>query len=380
MLKSFIQIFSSLKLTVACLVLGCVIVFWGTIAQVHIGLYRAQAEVFHSLLIYWQPPGANRKIPIFPGGYLIAGVLLINLLVAHVRYYQPGRKKFGIALIHLGIVLLLLGQMLTDYLSVESVMHLRLGESKNYSESERGGEIAVIDTTDKSSYKVVAVPCDLLARRGDVRNPELPFDLHVKAYYANSQLSDKAAPGFEPVKATAGMGTSLWWRELPHETVMERTDIPSAIISITDAQGPVGTFLVSELLGQPQSFACNGRQYELVLRPERFYKPFSLQLIEFKHDRYPGTDIPKNFSSRVWLQRPDTHEDREVLIFMNNPLRFAGDMFYQASFDSDDRGSVLQVVHNPGWITPYLACALVGVGLTIQFLTHLIPFLKRRLA
>jgi hypothetical protein len=380
MLKSLIQFFSSLKLTVACLVSGCVIVFWGTVAQVHIGLYRAQAEIFHSLLIYWQPSGVNWKIPVFPGGYLVAGVLLINLLVAHVRYYQPGRKKFGVALIHLGIVLLLLGQMLTDFLSVESVMHLRLGESRNYSESERQGEIAVIDTTEANSYKVVAVPCTLLARREMVQNPALPFNLHAEKYYANSELSEKAAPGFEPVKATAGFGTRFFWRELPHETAMERTDIPSAVIAIGDAKGSIGTFLVSENLGQPQTFVYNGRQYELVMRPERFYKPFSLQLLEFKHDRYPGTDIPKNFSSRVRLDRPDTHENREALIFMNNPLRYAGETFYQASFDPDDRGSVLQVVHNPGWLTPYLGCALVGIGMIFQFLTHLIPFLKRRLA
>jgi hypothetical protein len=38
---------------------------------------------------------------------------------------KPGKRKIGIALIHLGIVLLLAGQMLTDILSVESVQHLR---------------------------------------------------------------------------------------------------------------------------------------------------------------------------------------------------------------------------------------------------------------
>jgi hypothetical protein len=36
-------------------------------------------------------------------------------------------------------------------------------------------------------------------------------------------------------------------------------------------------------------------------------------------------------------------------------------------------------VHNPSWLTPYFACVLVAVGLTIQFLSHLIPFLKRRI-
>ena len=115
-----------------------------------------------------------------------------------------------------------------------------------------------------------------------------------------------------------------------------------------------------------------------MLRPQRFYLPFSLHLIQFKHDRYPGTDIPKNFSSRVRLQRVDTGEDREVLIYMNNPLRYSGETFYQASFDPDDKGSVLQVVHNPSWLTPYLACVLVGLGLLVQFLTHLIRHATKR--
>ena len=65
---------------------------------------------------------------------------------------------------------------------------------------------------------------------------------------------------------------------------------------------------------------------------------------------------------------------------MNNPLRYQGETFYQASYDPDDGGSILQVVHNPSWLTPYLACVMVAFGLTWQFLSHLIPFLKRRMA
>ena len=124
---------------------------------------------------------------------------------------------------------------------------------------------------------------------------------------------------------------------------------------------------MSAWLDQPQSFTYNHRSYELLLRPERYYLPFSLHLIEFRHDKYPGTDIPKNFSSRVRLQNLDNGEDREVRIFMNNPLRYAGETFYQASFDPDDHGSVLQVVHNPSWLTPYFSCVLVAAGLVIQF-------------
>jgi len=347
---------------------------------VDLGLYKAQAEFFHSFLIYWRPAGAAFKIPIFPGGYLLGTVLLINLLAAHLRYYQPGKRKIGIALIHLGVVLLLLGQMFTDFLSRESVLHLRIGETKNYTVAERSYELAVIDTTDKDSDKVVAIPDSLLARRGVVHDAEMPFAVRANTFYANSELTAPDAAGFAPVKTTAGAGTDLWWRDLPRETAMDRVDLPSAIIEILTPQGSLGTFLVSAFLDQPQPFTFDHRTYEMLLRPERFYLPFSLTLLDFRHDKYPGTDIPKNFSSRLRLQNLDTGEDREVLIYMNNPLRYAGETFYQASYDPDDHGSILQVVHNPSWLTPYFACVMVAAGLTWQFLSHLIPFLKRRMS
>ncbi|MEI9960251.1 MAG: hypothetical protein WDM76_03695 [Limisphaerales bacterium] len=40
--------------------------------------------------------------------------------------------------------------------------------------------------------------------------------------------------------------------------------------------------------------------------------------------------------------------------------------------------SVLQVVRNPGWLTPYLGCALVAAGLVTQFMFHLIGFISKR--
>jgi hypothetical protein len=135
---------------------------------------------------------------------------------------------------------------------------------------------------------------------------------------------------------------------------------------------------VSAYLNEPLAFTHNGRRYEMELRLMRFYKPYSLHLVEFRHDKYPGTDIPKNFSSRVRLTRPDRGESREVLIFMNNPLRYAGETYYQASFDTDNQGTVLQVVRNPSWLTPYFACVLVGIGLLVQFTQHLLEFARKR--
>lgn len=382
MLDRIYKLFTSLRLTVVLLALGLILVFWGTIAQVNLGLYKAQNEFFRSFFIFWSPAGSNFRLPIFPGGYLVGGLLLINLFSAHLRYYQPGRKKWGIVLIHLGVVLLLLGQLLTDLLSTESMMHIRNGGTANFSEASMAYELAVIDTTDPKYDQVVAIPSRLLVQGSEVTHADLPFAVRVKTFHINSSLTEKPADGYTEVSVTAGLGakpgSSIWWRDLPHVTAMNERDMPSGIIELATPQTSLGTYLVSGFLARPQEFKHEGRSYQMALRPVRYYKPFNLHLVEFKHDRYAGTEIPKNFSSRVRLSRADTGEEREVLIYMNNPLRYAGETFYQASFDKDDQGTVLQVVRNPSWLTPYFACVMVAVGMVLQFMTHLVRFASKR--
>src|SRR5262249_1764872 len=120
MLARLIKFFCSLRLTVVLLCAGLVLVFVGTLAQVHEGLYQAHASYFKSRFI-WSPTIGDTEWPIaLPGGYLLGTLLLINLLAAHIKRFQFTKKKLGIHLIHGGLVLLLLGQLLTDLLSKES--------------------------------------------------------------------------------------------------------------------------------------------------------------------------------------------------------------------------------------------------------------------
>src|ERR1017187_10005338 len=163
LLDRLINFFTSLRLTVVCLALGLVLVFWGTMAQVDLGLYKAQNEFFRSFLIYWGPKGASWRIPVFPGGYLLGGVLVLNLIAAQLRRFTFTASKAGLWMVHVGLILLLLGQLLTDLLSRESTLHLRNGEARNYSETEREAELAVSDASDADADKVVAIPQDVLA-------------------------------------------------------------------------------------------------------------------------------------------------------------------------------------------------------------------------
>ena len=377
-LDRLINFFASLRLTVVCLALALVLVFWGTLAQVDLGLYKAQNEFFRSFIIYWGPKGTAWRIPVFPGGYLIGGVLLLNLIASQLRRLTFTASKVGLWMVHVGLILLLLGQLLTDLLSRESTLHLRDGESRNYSETDREAELAIIDASDPDADKVVAIPQGVLASEKSIRPGDLPFTLRVKQFFGNSLVANRAADAAQPPAATQGIGPSATVQGLPHVTEMDKRDVPSAVVEIETPQGSLGSWLVSEYVEQPQSFTCNNRTYRLAMRPHRLYKPYSIQLLKFQHDVYPGTDIPKNFSSRVLLHHPQTGEKREVLIYMNNPLRYAGETFYQSGFDPDNKGTILQVVHNPSWLTPYLSCVMVGVGLIIQFATHLFGFTFKR--
>ena len=78
---------TSLKLTIFCLACAMVLVFVGTLDQVHIGIYEAQNRYFKSFFLYFTPPRTMLQIPWFPGGYLIGGLLLINLIAAHVSRF-----------------------------------------------------------------------------------------------------------------------------------------------------------------------------------------------------------------------------------------------------------------------------------------------------
>ena len=145
--------------------------------------------------------------------------------------------------------------------------------------------------------------------------------------------------------------------------------------------------MAQKIAGQlvvPQTVTVAGKTFTFTMRPARVYHPFSLTLLKATHTVYPGTDIPKDFRSRVRIDNPQSGEQREVEISMNHPLRYGGYTYYQYQMTQGEMHpgeqsfSALQVVHNPSWLTPYIGCGMVGVGLVIQFFYHLSGFVTKR--
>ncbi len=423
-MKRLLAPLTSIRLTVTLLALGIAVIFFGTLAQTDDGLYVAQARFFRSWFSVFSPHDPAWKwikIPL-PGGYLLGTSLLVNLVAAHISRFKFAWKKSGIVMTHLGIILLLVGQLATDMFARESRMSFAEGEWRNYSEDFQKTELVFLsDTTDAAMNNVVAIPDSELRPGTEIRLEPLPFSVRVKEWMENSEPSFRA-PMMQKTnapQASDGIAQNFDFQPATETRTMDSKNIPTALIELVGTDGKsLGTWAVSDwagepamaasaafswskqfgadlaqrihgLLTKPQTVTAGGRTFTFQLRPMRYYQPFTVKLLKTTHEVYAGTvsaaepdGIPKNFQSRVLVDHP-TVGRREVDIYMNNPLRFGGLTFFQYQMGREQaaasRGtSTLQVVKNPSWLTPYVGCGMVALGLLVQFGIHLTAFVRKK--
>lgn len=327
-------------------------------------------------------------------GGVAGGVLLVGCAMVFGR-------RAGIVLLHGGVLLLMFSEMWTGYTAHESNMTIFEGQTANYSYDTRHTELAIIDSdSSESEDKVAVIPATLLqaaAKTGKrIVHVDLPFDLEVSQFLSNSQLRELAAS--DTNLADAGAGKRFLAENAKANSgvsMASGVDMPSVYARLfkkgTDES--LGTYLFSTApfmtfgAGGPresylakESIEAGTKPYSVSLRFARHYKPYTITLIDFSNDTYAATNKTRNYSSDIRLQDSERNVDHEVRIWMNNPLRYRGETFYQASFDENNpiAATVLQVVTNPGWMMPYVACMLVGVGMLAHFWPMILRFVRRR--
>ncbi|MGE9292044.1 MAG: cytochrome c biogenesis protein ResB, partial [Puniceicoccales bacterium] len=381
-MKSLFRIFSSLWLTVVLLGLSIVLVIFGTLDQVHFGIHETQRRYFESFLAVWQ--SGWFMLPM-PGGFSLGILLIINLCCAHFRYYRPSWKKAGIAITHLGVVLLLVSGFLVSYLQHESQMAIDEGGRSNYAIDSLSNELVLIDRSNPDYDEYTSIPQSMLRDGAVIDLPETGLSLKIIDFMPNSGLGTKMQnPNGPTPRANRGAATrmGLFAVEKAMDHSPDAVNTATALVEVDGPEGPLGTWLVSNVIDERfpvQTVETGGKTYEIALRFTRTYLPFWLELRDFTHDKYPGTDIPKNFASDVLIHSPGI-APQPALIYMNHPLRHGGYTFYQASFGNNNTTTVLQVVRNPSWLLPYVAVALVGLGMCIQFLIRLANFKRPKLS
>ena len=245
-----------------------------------------------SLRILWQ---------LLKGG--LAGVVLLAGCVLLFR------KRAGVVLLHGGIALMMINELVVYGLHSEALMQIKEGETVNYAQDIRTVELAVVDPTDPQEDDVVVVPKSYLTEGATISDEQLPFDIEIVRYLPNSTLREVKPDEQNP--ADAGAGLKFAAQEVRAGTGTDndsKVDMPAAYVRILDKQHddkPLGTYLVGILQsfrGVPEHVTVDGKTYDLSLRFKRDYKPYSMYLIDGRFDKYMGTDKPSNYSSDLrWL-------------------------------------------------------------------------------
>ena len=151
--------------------------------------------------------------------------------------------------------------------------------------------------------------------------------------------------------------------KVPDEEITEAT--ADALIVEVSANGES---VQKKLLGGKgiadfsEKFKVGGLDFSLSYGSKVYELPFGIKLNDFIAEKYPGTEQGyKSFMSKVTVEneRPYDYD-----IFMNNILDQGGYRFFQASFQEDEKGTVLSVNHDRWgtWIT-YAGYFLLYAGL-----------------
>jgi ABC-type transport system involved in cytochrome c biogenesis permease subunit len=338
------------------------------------------------------------------------GLSGIALLVGCILLFN---KRAGIVLLHSGVLLLMVNELLVAHYAVEWQIFLMEGQTTNYARDIRTVELALIDGSATDTDEHIVIPRSVLeanyrenarlAKEGKppvfVADPKslLPFKIAVIQYFKNADVADRK-PGDESL-ATAGVGLEKVLIERPAAKGTDSgggVDLAAAYVRFVDKarDKDLGTYLVSQMASeqigadrQPERFAENvsvgDKKYHAFLRFQRDYKPYKIKLVDVRKDDYVASDTPRNYSSDIQLVDKTGGVDKPVHIKMNNPLRYAGETFYQSGYHppaatGGAEATTLAVVKNTGWMIPYVACMIVAIGMLAHFLITVTRFIGRR--
>lgn len=132
--------------------------------------------------------------------------------------------------------------------------------------------------------------------------------------------------------------------------------------SVGDTSKDINLLYRHGFLPVTNELEIDGFQFQIGYGAIALTTPFQIQLNDFQLERYPGSTSPSSYASEVTVI--DGATEMPYRIFMNNVLDYRGYRFFQASYDTDEKGTVLSVNHDrAGTLITYLGYLLMSIGM-----------------
>jgi hypothetical protein len=170
----------------------CVLVFASTLAQVDPRHLRGAAGIgYRTWIAIWRMSAASSAHA--PAATFIGSLLLANLVAAHIYRLKFEWRKAGIQLTHAGIIVLLIGELLTGILAGRFPDGDQRGRNPQLLREPSATTNSPSSTPAIRSSTTSSRSPTPLARLDTVQHPRMPFRVVTKAYYPNSALARRHA-------------------------------------------------------------------------------------------------------------------------------------------------------------------------------------------
>jgi len=262
-------------------------------------------------------------------------MVCLALSLLGIIYKRKMWRKLGAFVFHIGFVIILIGAGVTRYFGYEGVLHVREGKSENQVISEE-------------SYLQV------YSQNKTYRNPLVLGKIGNNSFkFSHIINGENFLIEYEDYKYSKNQNV-----ERLIANVMYKGE--KRTIEIKGGHGSIEPPVILNYDGLEIQVAWGSKLIDL---------PFSIKLLDFKIDRYPGSMSPSSYSSEVVLEDTINNINVKEDIYMNHPLTYQGFKFFQSSYDADELGTILSVNNDPGKWPTYLGYFLLSLGFVLNFFT-----------
>ncbi|RXJ99879.1 cytochrome C biogenesis protein [Arcobacter sp. CECT 8989] len=261
-------------------------------------------------------------------------LVLTTINLAGIIYKYKMWKHKPRFIFHLSFVVILIGAAVTRYVGYEGIMQIREGQIQNRMISLEPYLQVKIKQKDSTFYK--EYPMEFTALGSNDFSHSISFDNKELTVDFNNYMYAK--------KGKNDMGILTVDVSLNGET---------KTVKLPGKRGMKGVTKVEDFGDAVVTLEYGSKTLEL---------PFAIQLRDFQLDRYPGSMAPSSYASEVTVIKPDGRK-YDYRIFMNRTLHEGNFLFFQSSYDPDEKGTVLSVNNDPGKWPTYFGYFLLTLGL-----------------
>ena len=313
----------------------------GTISQRYIGLYESQKIFFASL-----------------PAIALLGLLALSLTSKFLFFSPWTKKRAGINLSHLGILVLLIGGFLTALTAKEGSMVIPEQDSTALVQDYHIRDLMITGSNGDTK----TIPFTALTP-GKVITIGENTTIEIIARCKSCQI-ERRDDTDESLRSMA-----KFMRLTPGKPKLQNEEnITGITLRLRSGQQDQdGTYILFDPMPKPVEITAGKDTLSLIIEKRRYTLPFSLYLGDFQANHHPGTMMAKAYHSDVIVK--DGTVEWPVRIEMNAPLRYKGYTFFQSSFfkpEGDKEYSVFAVVENRAWLFPYIGTGLMAFGLLLH--------------